>query len=865
LDERSQERERLDRDSDNERSPARNESSHPFRYSTGLGEAFPWREHDSDIHEPNHDQQHLSSLAEPNEDVSTIRFPSRPRSRQGASNSLHNYDQRRRETRALGPRPISRDVGVNAGWNVVSSPRNDLVDRARADPRERPRPNFSIYRPIPHSNTNANTEGSRVTPVGRPNLSIDTAAEPISVPRSTGRAQPLLLPRWGGTNTNTNTNTNSSSLVPEPSWQSGSFIPSRHGGTSTSTSVIANTDMSSLRPQSGSAGIFDRRSLMPAGRRQPLRHEQGPSSSSSSTLVDHAMDMDDFFAVQTDGGDSISNSNSGSGNRADPWVAVPTSATAISPNHTGNASSSSNNNNGPRSPLAPSDVYTRLMEHMRHELHNSEASVAHTPMEEAPSRSSSDVYTRLMERMRHELQDSEVSVAPTPMEQASSRSSSDFPVITEDLFELPRVPSPGLDGIFDRRDHQHAGFHDEIEQSRRRSDTPTPESIREPYLSPLGRRSPSPTREEQASRIPWFLRPRSPHLSGGNASSRLIAESFRPGPFRNTVERMFEVNRRHESSEDRPTHRSNAPSIPPLPFQGETSPGVRSHREDSLASSQQVILSLFAENPWLTVYHQVPRAQGIWREPTPAIDSNRLSSAELVDRHNNGEWWDGSSPRQPRRSVPRLPSVSFVPSRRPSQPRHVADVHTILSRQQRMEAARIADSEDATPSSQNSPVRGGDIDGFSHAIDVLRHDGLSSPRSRQLINRYHQERDQASAESGNPPSSASSSSSPWGVFDSWSRPEESVLTPQRRIRGGRLPPPVVESEVPRHRDSWETERENIRQRHGRIAGHHGGIGHAPLFPSGGPLREYLGRIGRRGRALGDYVVRYGCLRISFCY
>jgi hypothetical protein len=387
-------------------------------------------------------------------------------------------------------------------------------------------------------------------------------------------------------------------------------------------------------------------------------------------------------------------------------------------------------------------------------------------------------------------------------------------------------------------------------------------------LPPPRRRSPSPTREEQASRVPWFLRSRSPHSSGGNTSSRLIAESFRPGPFRNTVERMFEVNRRHEGSEDRPAHRSNAPSIPPLPFQGETSPGARtspSQQQDSPTHSQQVIPSPNTENPWLTAYYQVPRAQGVWREPTPSSDSNRLSSAEVLDRHNDVEWWDGSLPRPRRRSVPGPPSVSFGPSPRVSQPRQAVDVHNILSRQQRIEAARIANS---TPSSQNSPVRDGDIDGFSHAIDVLRHDGLSSPRSRQLINRYHQERDQANAESGNPPSSASPSSSPWGVFDTWSRPDERVLTPQHRARGGRLPPPGVESEVSRYRDSWETERENLtsqmRQRRGRIPGHHGGTGHAPLFPSGGPLRDYLGRIGRRGRALGDYVVRYRCLCIPFC-
>lgn len=209
-------------------------------------------------------------------------------------------------------------------------------------------------------------------------------------------------------------------------------------------------------------------------------------------------------------------------------------------------------------------------------------------------------------------------------------------------------------------------------------------------------------------------------------------------------------------------------------------------------------------------------------------------------------------PRQPRRYVPRAPPTAPGPTPRVSQPRPAADVHSVLSRQQRMEAARIADFSDAPPSSsQNSPVRDND-GGFSHAIDVLRHDGLSSPRSRQLINLYHRERNQSNTETGNTSSSSSSSTSPWGVFDTWNS-EERVPMPPHRVRGARVPPPMVESEFSRYRDAWETERETqIRQRRGR----HGGFGPVPMFPSGGPLREYLGRLGRRGRAMGDYMVRY---------
>ena len=225
----------------------------------------------------------------------------------------------------------------------------------------------------------------------------------------------------------------------------------------------------------------------------------------------------------------------------------------------------------------------------------------------------------------------------------------------------------------------------------------------------------------------------------------------------------------------------------------------------------------------------------------------------MADRYGNREWWERPLPRQPRRNVPRVPPSGPDPSPRVSQLRQAADVHNILTRQQRMEAARIADSTDT---SQNPLVRDIDIEGLSHAIDVLRHDGLSSPRSRQLINRYHSEREQSNAETGSTPST--SSSSPWGVFDTWNRTEDHPPVPSHRVRGARVPS-TVESDLPRHRDSWELERETqMRQRRGRFSGHHGGFGPAPMFPSGGPLREYLGRLGRRGRAMGDYVVRYEC-------
>lgn len=63
-----------------------------------------------------------------------------------------------------------------------------------------------------------------------------------------------------------------------------------------------------------------------------------------------------------------------------------------------------------------------------------------------------------------------------------------------------------------------------------------------------------------------------------------------------------------------------------------------------------------------------------------------------------------------------------------------------------------------------------DAEGFSHAIEVLRHDGLSTSRSRQLITRYHRDRSNAdprrpSAPSSTSMSSSSSSATAWGSLE----------------------------------------------------------------------------------------------------
>ena len=833
LDEHLLEQERLDRlvdrdrGGDGDQSPGGNEGS---GYNPAL-ESLTWRNLHN--HDPNHPQQRSSFSSFSSSSLSgdsipavsttspVTRMPStsaQPHPHAHPRHIIPPFDQRSREIRALGPRPISRDSGASTGWgeavNRNDPRRSSLVGLRRVELPARPSGHVTATRPTPRVGANANSSPLRAG--RRPILNINTIPEPAS-----GRpTNTLLLPRWGSTSVNTSTNANtnantspSTSRVPELPWQTRPFMPNRQSNANMRTST--NTNTSPVRPHYNPMRPLDRYSGMVGGQGQSARHEQ---SSSSSTLVDQSMDVDDFFALRRNRETFSSNSVSVD-RQVDPWAA----ATATSSSGTTNT----NNNGRP-----------------------------HSPVEMA-----SDMYTRLMDRMRHNLHDSDRVVFPTSMGEERPQTPSQFPVLSEELFSLPSVPSPGLGGIFD-----HGGHHDntdpvnETEQNRRRSSAPSPpamyRSARGSYVFPQRRRSPSPTREEQASRIPPSLRSRSPpHGSGGPA--RFDPQSFTPGPFRNTMQRVFEMNARHENPENRPaTHRNNAPSIPPLSFEGDFSP-TRARPSSSTQDSPispQVISVLHTKSSWLTVYYQVPRAPRLWHEPTLSTDSNRISSAEVTDRYNNGEWWERPLPRQPRRNVPRPPPpVGPDPSPRVSQLRQAVDVHNLLTRQQRMEAARIADSTDA--SSQNSPVRDIDIEGLSHAIDVLRHDGLSSPRSRQLISRYHSEREQSNAET---PSSASSPS-PWGVFDTWNRREDHIPMPSHRVRGAHVVQPPAESDLPRHRDSWESDREaQMRQRRGRFSGHHGGLGPVSMFPSGGPLREYFGRLGRRGRAMGDYVVRCEC-------
>lgn len=70
-------------------------------------------------------------------------------------------------------------------------------------------------------------------------------------------------------------------------------------------------------------------------------------------------------------------------------------------------------------------------------------------------------------------------------------------------------------------------------------------------------------------------------------------------------------------------------------------------------------------------------------------------------------------------------------------------MHEMFSRRPRLEASRIDEnisSARPTPTPVSVPVPDGQAQGFNQALDVLRGDGLSAQRQRQLITRFHRQR-----------------------------------------------------------------------------------------------------------------------------
>ncbi|KAG7439830.1 uncharacterized protein BT62DRAFT_957673, partial [Guyanagaster necrorhizus] len=170
--------------------------------------------------------------------------------------------------------------------------------------------------------------------------------------------------------------------------------------------------------------------------------------------------------------------------------------------------------------------------------------------------------------------------------------------------------------------------------------------------------------------------------------------AFAPGPFRNTmIWQADRIRARQQSETSRP------PSIPPLPFEENFPPSrlrmeERSHTTDRLSRNP----------PEHTIGDRIPsrRSNIVYGRTAP----------------------DSTAPRP----VYSRRTIDEDPLRRSS-----SDIHNYLSRRARMEASRLEQT------AATSTTSGADTDGFSHALEVLRHDGLSSVRSRQLIDQYHEQ------------------------------------------------------------------------------------------------------------------------------
>ncbi|KAF5391236.1 hypothetical protein D9757_003038 [Collybiopsis confluens] len=251
----------------------------------------------------------------------------------------------------------------------------------------------------------------------------------------------------------------------------------------------------------------------------------------------------------------------------------------------------------------------------------------------------------------------------------------------------PSIPPPDLGALFSPSDIRTDPF--EMTFMNRRQDTDA--SL------------PSPT---QPQSVPPFTSQSSQYPS-------IDVDSFAPGPFRTTMQRLAEQNRRRQYTQE-------APSIPPLRFD-----------EDFDFSGSRPFARATAVD---------------------SLDSSNMRSSQLPRTSNAGAD-RGSSERLS------APSSALYHRHRPRESSRTAsgDIHEAITRRARIEGSLIEGTTRTFSSSRESL---GD-DSFSHAIEVLRQDGLSESRSQQLIGRYRQQRDALSS---------TSSASAWGDIESNANP-----------------------------------------------------------------------------------------------
>ena len=301
----------------------------------------------------------------------------------------------------------------------------------------------------------------------------------------------------------------------------------------------------------------------------------------------------------------------------------------------------------------------------------------------------------------------------------------------------------------------------------------------------------------------------------------LDPSSFTPGPFRNTVQQLFNerrhIQRRPESTPSVP------PTIPPLSFED----------NDLSTSLHQRIL-----------FHQLRR--------TEAAQASSTSTRDTVDdRHRReraiaeeGLRREQLNRRMSDRLAARARGISEINRRR-----ETSDIHRYLTQQARMEASRLEDPE--------APVSS---HGLRHAIDVLRPDDLNTARTQQLIERFHFHRERESARMrAEPESTPLITSTSAGVPAGPRRPDgrrflrESIMRresgPGDEERRSVVVAPHIGQEE--HRDSEEPTGLGLSQSLSQSM--RGRRGRFPRVPA--EVMYSLGRQGRRVGTFGDYMVR----------
>ena len=303
----------------------------------------------------------------------------------------------------------------------------------------------------------------------------------------------------------------------------------------------------------------------------------------------------------------------------------------------------------------------------------------------------------------------------------------------------------------------------------------------------------------------------------------LDPSSFTPGPFRNTVQQLFN-ERRHIQRRPDPSP-SVPPIIPPLSFE-----------DNDLSNSlhQRILL------------HQLRRPTETGQATTSTSTRDTVDERQRRERAIAEEGLRREQQQQAmnlRRMSDRLAAARGMSES--NRRRETSDIHRYLTQQARMEASRLEDPE--TPVSSR---------GLSNAIDVLRHDDINTARTQQLIERFHRGRESIRTRVvGTEPESTPVAMSTPGAPASPRRPDgrrflrESIMRREAGLGDEGDRRSAYSSAVAQHiiqeeqRDSEELGlSQSMRGRRGRF----------PRVP--GEVMYSLGRHARRVGTFGDYMV-----------